>query len=281
MPTGVKDRFCNTYEYVYFFVKDSGKYFNYDYFSDIDTLRIKPDCPVKEDPTWPQTLSIDDYDNIWKQKVEEFNNSKKYRGKFKNEEINMGKSPGARASKGISYSLQRVNKLDKRSSLPINQFLLGFYKNSGLKTSDIDAHFGYKDTSSHWFRLDPGRSIPKPEDWFKLKLVLDIDDDKYDKIMTETHYVLQNVKNNPKGKNPGDFWTIPTEKCRESHYAVYPTELPRRIIKGFCPSDGVVLDPFAGSGTTGLVAKELKRRCILIDCNPEFGEIIKKRINQK
>ena len=92
MPTSVKDRFCNTYEYVYFFVKDSGKYFNYDYYSNIDVLRIAPkEKPKKSE--WPLTISIKDYENVWKKKVIEFNEKKKkkYKGKFKNEKINMGK----------------------------------------------------------------------------------------------------------------------------------------------------------------------------------------------
>ena len=112
----------------------------------------------------------------------------------------------------------------------------------------------------------------------KLKEFLEIDDDKYDKIMTEIYYVSQNVKNNPLGKNPGDLWIINTEKCKESHFAVFPTELPRRIISAFCPENGIVLDTFAGSGTTGLAANELNRKCILIECNPEFIEIMNKRI---
>jgi len=294
MPTSIKDRFCNTYEYVYFFVKDSGKYFNYNYFSDIDTLRIKPvekeiqktDKKEKkekeEKEEWPTHLSIEEYESgNWETKISKYNEDKlkKYKGKFKSETINMGKSPGARSSKGISYSLQRKHKLEKKSSLFINKFISEAFTKAKKKTSEIDAAFKYKDTASHWCRVDPGRSIPKPNDWMKLKELLNITDDKYDKIMTETHYVLQNVKNNPLGKNPGDMWIIPTEKCKESHYAVYPTELPTKIIKGFCPMNGVVLDPFAGSGTTGLAATRLNRHSILIDCNPEFKKIIEKRCN--
>ena len=158
--------------------------------------------------------------------------------------------------------------------------ILEYFKKGNKSIKDIDKEFNYRDTASHWIRTDPGRSIPKPEDWYKLKELLNIEDDEYDNIMTETHYVLQNVKNNPNGKNPGDLWNIPTEKCKESHYAVYPTELPRKIIKAFCPEDGVVLDPFGGSGTTGIVAMEQNKKCILIDCNPEFIDIIKKRCNK-
>jgi len=53
--------------------------------------------------------------------------------------------------------------------------------------------------------------------------------------------------------------------------------LPRRIILSACPENGVVLDPFAGSGTTLKVAKELKRRSIGIELNKDYLEIIKKR----
>ena len=280
MPTSVKDRFCNTYEYVYFFVKDSGKYFNYNYFSDIDSLRIKvPKKNTNKKNIWPLTLSIHDYNTIWKSKIETFNKEKlkKYKGKFSNQTINMGQSPGARQSKGISYSLQRKYKMPKKKSLVINHYIIKAIKQTNKTVKDINLAFGYKDTASHWLRIDPGRSIPKPKDWFTLKAILNITDTTYDTIMTEQHYVLQNVKNNPKGKNPGDLWSINTEKCKESHYAVFPTELPRRIITGFCPPGGVILDPFAGSGTTGLVAKELNKKCILIDCNPEFETIIRKR----
>ena len=280
MPTSIEDRFCNTYENVYFFVKDSGKYYNYKYYSNIDILRIKPE-EIKKESQWPLTLSIEEYENIWKDKIEKYNKEKqkKYKGKFSDETINMGKSPGARQSKGISYSLQRKTKLTKDNSLYINKFIVEYYKKSKKKVADIDKEFGYKDSASHWIRLDNGRSLPKIEDWMKLKDILDITDSQHDSVMTDVHYVLHFVKHNPNGKNPGDVWDINTEKCKESHYAVFPTELPRRIIKTFCPDDGIILDPFGGSGTTGVVATELQRKCILIDCNPDFKEIIVKRIN--
>jgi len=153
-----------------------------------------------------------------------------------------------------------------------------YRKLKGLSIEEIDKYFGYKDTAGHWFRLDKGgRSLPKPEDWFKLKKFLGIKETKYDKIMTEEHYVLQTVKPNPLGKNPGDVWGIPTAKIKESHFAVFPEELPRRIILSACPENGIVLDPFAGSGTTLKVAKELKRRSIGIELNRNYLKIIKKR----
>jgi DNA modification methylase len=283
MPSSVKDRFANTYEPVYFFVKDSGKYYTYQYYSNIDNLRITPKTQQKSKKKledFPENVSIYDYDNLnMNDKIDKFNKENGYEGKFKNQTINMGKSPGARSSKGVLYSKQRVNNMEKSKTLEINKFIIEHSKKSNKKAKQIDEHFGYKDTASHWLRIDPGRSIPKPQDWFKLKEFLEIQDDTYDDKMTKEHYVLQNVKNNPKGKNPGDLWEIPTEKSTEGHFAMFPTELPRRIITAFCPENGVILDPFAGSGTTGMVAKDLKKKSILIDINPKFENIIKKRCN--
>jgi len=100
---------------------------------------------------------------------------------------------------------------------------------------------------------------------------------EFDKVMTEQHYVLQQVTSHPKGKNPGDFWSISLEKIKDSHFAIFPIELPLRLINAFCPKDGIVLDPFAGSGTTGKAAKELNRKSILIDINKDYIKIMKKR----
>mgnify|MGYP000125513455 CR=1 FL=1 len=88
---------------------------------------------------------------------------------------------------------------------------------------------------------------------------------------------LNNVKNNPKGKNPGDMWEITLKHSKEKHFAVFPIELPEKIIQGFCPPDGIVLDTFAGSGTTGIAAMKKNIKSIMIELNPKFCEIMKKR----
>jgi hypothetical protein len=145
----------------------------------------------------------------------------------------------------------------------------------------IDELLGYKDTAGHWFRKDTGSwgkggSIPLPDDWFKLKGILKFDD-IYDRWITETHLVLQTVRPHPKGKNPGDVWSIKLQFFPEAHFATFPEELVQRCIEAGCPEDGVVLDPFAGSGTVGKVANDLGRKAILIELVPEYLDIIKKR----
>ena len=75
---------------------------------------------------------------------------------------------------------------------------------------------------------------------------------------------------NPLGRNPGDVWTIPCQPFTASHFAVYPPALAERCILAGCKPGGVVLDPFSGSGTTGLAATKHGRRYIGIDLNPEY-----------
>lgn len=67
------------------------------------------------------------------------------------------------------------------------------------------------------------------------------------------------------GRNPGDVWSIPTVPFTGAHYAVMAPEVARRAVLAGCKPGGVVLDPFSGSGTTGMVAAECLRRYIGID----------------
>jgi DNA modification methylase len=78
-----------------------------------------------------------------------------------------------------------------------------------------------------------------------------------------------------------DFWTINTEPFPDAHFATFPTELVRRCIKAGCPEDGVVLDPFVGSGTTIKVAIEERRNVIGIDIVPEYINMTIRRCNLK
>ncbi len=82
----------------------------------------------------------------------------------------------------------------------------------------------------------------------------------------------------PKGRNKRTVWSIPLSKFREAHFAVFPEKLVETCIAAGCPKEGVVLDPFFGAGTTGLVAQRLDRSYVGIDCNPDYCEIAKRRI---
>ncbi|MFQ5589566.1 MAG: DNA-methyltransferase [Phycisphaerae bacterium] len=78
-------------------------------------------------------------------------------------------------------------------------------------------------------------------------------------------------------RNRRSVWTIPTAPYAEAHFATFPPTLPRLcILAGSRPGD-TVLDPFAGSGTTGMVAIDLARKAVLIELNPEYVELIRQR----
>jgi len=82
-------------------------------------------------------------------------------------------------------------------------------------------------------------------------------------------------------RNKRNVWTITTKPCKEAHFATFPKDLIEPCIKAGCPEGGVVLDPFGGAGTTGIVAQSLNRKAILIELNPEYIEISKNRIDKE
>jgi len=82
-------------------------------------------------------------------------------------------------------------------------------------------------------------------------------------------------------RNPGDVWTIPTQPYPGAHFAVFPPEIPERCILAGSRAGDTVLDPFSGSGTTGMVAGKHGRRYIGIDLNPEYHDLaLKTRLAQ-
>lgn len=88
--------------------------------------------------------------------------------------------------------------------------------------------------------------------------------------------------NNYDYKNKRCVWKIPTKPFTEAHFACYPEELCETPIKAGCPKNGVVLDPFSGSGTTGKVALKLGRKYIGIDLKKEYLDMsLKTRLRDK
>jgi DNA modification methylase len=83
---------------------------------------------------------------------------------------------------------------------------------------------------------------------------------------------------NPKGRNKRCVWSIPTSSFKGPHPAKYPEELCDTPIKAGCPVNGIVLDPFAGVGSTLLAAKRLGRRYVGCELNPEYCRMIEERL---
>jgi site-specific DNA-methyltransferase (cytosine-N4-specific) len=93
--------------------------------------------------------------------------------------------------------------------------------------------------------------------------------------------LLKSEKINPNGRNKRTVWKIAPKPYRGAHCAVFPEELIEIPIKAGCPENGIVLDPFMGSGTTGVMAKRLRRYYIGIELNPDSIIEANKRINGK
>lgn len=81
-------------------------------------------------------------------------------------------------------------------------------------------------------------------------------------------------------RNKRSVWTVATKPFKEAHFAVFPPDLIKPMILAGCPTGGVVLDPFVGSGTTAIVARELGRRFIGIELNPEYADMASRRVGQ-
>ena len=82
----------------------------------------------------------------------------------------------------------------------------------------------------------------------------------------------------PKGRNKRTVWPISLSKFREAHFAVFPEKLVETCILASCPPNGIVMDPFLGSGTTALVAQRNSRRYLGIDCNAKYCQMARQRL---
>ena len=98
----------------------------------------------------------------------------------------------------------------------------------------------------------------------------------YEKVQDHTRIVREDHM-----RNKRSVWKMKTAALMEAHFAVFPIELPTICIKAGCPEGGIVLDPFFGSGTTGLAAQEQNRHWVGIELNPEYIEIANKRLQQR
>ena len=91
-----------------------------------------------------------------------------------------------------------------------------------------------------------------------------------------------NLSGNPLGKNPSDVWDIPNVKAQHvektDHPCQFPVAIPRRLVKALTPKDGLVLDPFMGSGTSGVATILEGRRFVGAELSLEYYDIATDRI---
>lgn len=93
-------------------------------------------------------------------------------------------------------------------------------------------------------------------------------------------YVYDNTaKRGPNNRNIRTVWDINTQAYREAHFATFPPALVEPCIAASTKRGDIILDPFIGSGTSGLVALAARRRFVGIELNPDYVEIAERRLN--
>jgi DNA modification methylase len=85
----------------------------------------------------------------------------------------------------------------------------------------------------------------------------------------------------PKGRNKRTVWDVPARPFKGAHFATFPPKLIEPCILAGCPEGGVVLDPFFGAGTVGVVAAQTRRGALGIELNPEYCRIAEERIREE
>lgn len=80
-------------------------------------------------------------------------------------------------------------------------------------------------------------------------------------------------------RNKRDVWNVNTKPCKEAHFATFPDTLIEPCVLAGCPEGGIILDPFMGAGTTGMVSKRNNRNYVGIELNSDYIQIAENRIN--
>ena len=103
--------------------------------------------------------------------------------------------------------------------------------------------------------------------------------DPFSKASSATKIGRKRSVGHPSGRNRRSVWIITNKTFSGAHFAVFPPEIPEICIKAGSAAGDTVLDPFAGSGTTGVVAEKLGRHFVGIELNPEYVDMADRRIN--
>jgi DNA modification methylase len=90
--------------------------------------------------------------------------------------------------------------------------------------------------------------------------------------------ILANTGKIYEKRNKRSVWTVTTKSFSDAHFAVFPEDLIAPCVLAGCSKDGIILDPFFGSGTTGVVALNYGRKFVGVELNEEYIKIAKKRV---
>ncbi len=268
MPSSVSDRFSNKWEYVFFFTKSQKYYF------DLDSIRK----PLAESSV--KRISQKNIPNQFKSgKSVEFAETNPVNNipKIMNNMHNSFNIRVRDAKKGIldkkwgdkyTASDEEIANYDEKNytSKTSNNTYQKYQQDGAYKGS----HSGYLNEDGS---LRVNLSGANPGDILFDDTIYDL----YTEPSIQDAFIEYLERERPELLMPS-ILDIPTMPHSFAHFAVFPETLVEPLIKAGCPSDGVVFDPFAGSGTVGVVAMKQKKSAILIEISPEYAEIIKNRL---
>lgn len=244
MPASVRDRLANTWEPVFLLTKSERYYFN------LDAIRV----PHQTD---------DRHERV---RAERGGANGKAKG---NEELRRWlNSPRHRVTiDGLREVRRRPNAPD---CTELAAYLRAAAERKGVDIYWVAAQLGFPyERTRHYFRTDRMGSRLPPEDvWERLKVLLDLGTEFDDAMAVE---VGDNVfRNHPKGRNPGDLVSVTLTGASQDHFATMPMRLAEWALKSTLPAGGICLDPFMGTGTTGIAALRSGGRFVGVDVREDF-----------
>ncbi|MEM4066754.1 MAG: site-specific DNA-methyltransferase [Candidatus Micrarchaeaceae archaeon] len=271
LPSSVKDRFSNKYEFVYFFVKSLRYYFNLD---------------VVRKPLKPSSIKRIKQINIDRQfqtgKSSEFAktnpnmNIKKMITNMHQKYFSEGNYKGSHSG---YYNADGTPRVDLNGANPgdviTNDYATWYFQEREKKSwvsheHDMEMGFGQQKRGQKNIQY-PYPYGANPGDIMESQPVNEIPDDIWQAFL---EYL--------EGERPEllmpQVYDIPTKPHSYAHFAIFPETLVEPFMRAGCPSGGVVLDPFAGSGTTAVVGQRMGNSTISIEISPDYVEIIKKRM---
>ncbi len=138
--------------------------------------------------------------------------------------------------------------------------------------------FHLSKNNDYWYDAKAARTLPTPAT--ETRLAQSIEHQHGSERANAGARVTRPLKavGSATGANLRSVWWISPAQYRDEHYAVMPDRVAEICIRAGCPAGGTVLDPFGGVGTTGLVADRLGRNAILLELNPRYADISKRRI---
>jgi DNA modification methylase len=180
------------------------------------------------------------------------------------------------------YVYDLISEIHKRTDLKMFERLF-WNKMKGLPNRSrfgdrVEYIFWFAKQKGFYFNIDEMRTEYSPKSIQRMKKPLKKRFSRTEENQVSNEY--KDWKENPLGALPTTLVSISSESKRiaDNHVAVYPVDFAKYFIKGATKPGDLVLDPFMGTGTTGLAAKELNRNFIGFELQKDYIEVSEKRI---